>query len=167
MTGPFPTHCLHVCSPQNHGHFFQGSHSNSAFALKKSVNNSSHHSCGPGAPFEPSLSPVTLTPALQGCQPPAVSQPCSAEPNAQDDTLAWPQHSPVPRELPVPRAGAASSHSLAGKLRLCSASSMGSPHCFCIPGSCWVSLSHRCPHSVAGSPPASFNIIQYFMGLGP
>lgn len=49
----------------------------------------------------------------------------------------------------------------------CAVPAPWSPHCFCIPGSCWTSLAHRCHDSVVGSAPASFNIIQYFMDLGP
>lgn len=58
----------------------------------------------PPVALEPHLSPAwgPTTPALQECQPPAVSSP-------QDGILAWPQHIPVPREFPVPRAGAAPS----------------------------------------------------------
>lgn len=47
-----------ICVPlKTWRHFLQGSHSSSAFAWEKDVNSSSHHSCGPGAPFEPSLRP--------------------------------------------------------------------------------------------------------------
>lgn len=57
MTRPFP-HTSSSCVPlKTWRHFLQGSPSSSAFALEKDVNSSSHHSCVPGAPFEPSLRP--------------------------------------------------------------------------------------------------------------
>lgn len=69
----------------------------------------------------------------------------------------------------MPRAGTAPklSYSLAGMVRLCPAGSLGSPHCFCTPGSCWTSLAHRCHDSMVESAPSSFSIIQYSVDLEP
>lgn len=145
-----------VCVLKTCRHFLQGSHSSSAFALEKDVNCSSHPSCGPGAPFEPSLRPSDTSPAgmpASSCVQPSGWHPglASAHPCPQGVACAQGWGCPQP------------CYSLAGKLRLCPAS----PHCLCIPGSCWTSLALRCHDSVVGSAPASFNIIQYFMGLGP
>lgn len=100
-------------------HLLQGSHSSSAFTLEKDVNSSSHHSCGPGAPFEPSLRPSgsDTNPAgvpASSCVPALLSQ---AQPSG------WhPQHIPVPREvLAQSWVCPQLSYSLAGKVRLCPA----------------------------------------------
>lgn len=134
--GLSPHSVFFMCVLKTCRHFLQRSHSSSAFALEKGVTSSSHHSCGPGAPFEPSLRPSDsdTNPAgvpASSCVPALLSWA-----NPQEAILGWPQHIPVRRELPVPRAGL--SYSLAEKLRLCQLH--GSPQCFCIPGSCWAQM---------------------------
>lgn len=145
-------------------HFLQGSHSSLLWERVWTTLPTTPVAEEPQ--LSPAWGPVTLTPTLQGCQ----LCPSPAQPGPTLRVTSWPglSTSLSPGSCPCPGLGLPQlSHSLAGKLRLCPASSTGSPHCFCIPGSCWASLAHRCHNSVVGSAPASFNIIQYFMGLGP